>query len=144
MSGWTLEIYNTQATTPIWYTDTYNSGFAVKFPRSTKSIVLGKKSTSTYVKLVDGSEAVIQPATSTLKPDIRLSASPLVVTDEMVEKLTGYMDDNIGLRITTHTGDILEGYIKSMGKSYEATGQDQLYSLNIMFHPFDVDGSGSY
>ena len=141
---WTLELYDPQATTPAWYTDTYTDGADVKFPSSTSTLSLGTKSNSQYIVLVDGSEALLQRATSYLHSDLKFSASPLVVTDEMITKFNEYIEDNIGLRITTHTGDIIEGYIINIAKTYEMTGQTQLYTLDINFKRFDVDSSGGY
>ena len=142
--SWSLQIYNIQATTPSWEVDTYDNGFAVSFPRSTKKLPAGLKSNSQFVKLVDGSEAVIQPITAYLKADISFSASPLIVTDDMITKFNGYISNNIGLKITTHTGEVFEGYIKDIRKNYEMVGSPQLYSIDIAFKQFDVDSDGSY
>ena len=139
---WSLEIYNLNDVTPTWETDLYADGSAVKFPSSTQEISQDTISNSTFVKLYDGDEAKVTPEVEFIKGDIKFNASPLTVTDEMISKLQGYTRNTTGIRITTHTGEVFEGYIKNINKNYKMTGLNQLYTLVITLKQFDVDGSG--
>ena len=143
MSNWSLEIYNLQDVTPAWSQDVYTDGLAVRFPRSTRKLPSQIKSNNQYVKLVDGSEAIIHPSTAYIKTDITFSISPLRVTDEMMTKFNGYVEDDIGIKITTHTDEVIKGYIKSINKVYEMTGSTQLYSVDVIIRRIDVDSSGN-
>jgi len=141
---WALRICDFSGVTPVWEYDYLSDGSKVRFPRSTSEISDDMQSNAYYVKLYDGSEARVSPETKFLKGDIKFSFSPFSVTDELYNKLIGYIENETGIEITTHTGQVFEGYIEDIRKIYIQTGSVQLFNYELTFKQFDVDGNGSY
>jgi len=136
---WTLEIWDNSDLSPAWEIDTYTDGSAVEMPPSTSEMDTSITSNDKYETLYDGSEARIVLPTKYKKQNIKISISPLRVTTEMISKFNSYIEGNIGIRITTHTGEVLEGYFTEIQKNYTMSGSEQLYTIDISMKLFNVD-----
>ena len=96
------------------------------------------------VVMADGSLGRIVPGTRWLHEPIYMIFHKSTTSDNLITELNTYMNDNTGIRLTTHTGDKFEGYIDNVNKVWSyLPSSNQEFTVEILFQPFDVDGSGT-
>ena len=137
-SWWSVEKYDTGASA--WVD-------ANPFPApGIESINENRTGNAQMVLMADGSLGRVVPDVRSNRDTIRMVFSKVTTTTNLLTELNTYMDDNTGIRITTHTGDKFEGYLDNVNKLWDlrpgGPGKQE-FTVEVLMQPFDVDGSGA-
>ena len=134
-SWWTVEKYDTGASA--WV-----SVNAIPAP-SLEMVNDNRMGTAQIVTMADGSHGRIIPGTRWNYEPVYMVFHKATTSSNMITELNTYMNDNTGIRLTTHTGDKFEGYIENVNKIWNYRPGSQEFTVEVLLQPFDVDGSGT-
>lgn len=128
---WAVETY-----TPV--TDVWTSGNAIPAPMNDINEI--REGTAQLLTTADGQLYRTNPTVAWNNGQITLHFHRSTVSLALITQLEGYLTNNTGLKITTQTGDVFEGYIEKISKIWIHSGVNQEYDLDVVFQQFDVDG----
>lgn len=82
---------------------------------------------------INGDKKIIFLPTPTVYNTISWSISMLSATPQLISFIETLIKNRTKVKLETHTGEAFEGYFLSLVKTYEMTGSNQLWTLEIEF-----------
>ena len=120
----------------LWQISTWNgSAFVadgtIPSPRGNTDFETALESPMSQIQLADGSNALVRPETAANKQPVSLF---WFKADKVLkDKLEAYINAKTGLRFTTHTGYVLEGYIQKISPRWIPGTSKEQYNLTLDF-----------
>lgn len=135
-SWWPVQKYDTGASA--WVSDA-----AIPAP-GIDEVVENRVGTAQMIVLADGSLGRVVPDNTFNFDQIRFLFHQSTTSSNLLSQLQTYQQDHTGVRITTHTSEIYEGYIEAVNRVWHFQHEDNPENtIEVLFQPFDVDGSGT-